>query len=93
MLPPSRSWASATARRTWSSWVVSALTPTTVLPVAADNSAAAAASVALSRASSATLAPSCASTWAMALPMPRLPPVTRARLPLSCRSMVRFLGP
>src|SRR5581483_9469048 len=39
-----------------------------------------------SRATIATLAPSWASTAAMALPIPRLPPVTRAPLPASSRS-------
>ena len=40
-----------------------------------------------SRAAIATSQPSSASARAMALPIPRLPPVTSARLPVSCRSM------
>ena len=37
----------------------------------------------LSRATRSTLAPSAAKTWAMPLPMPRLPPVMTATLPFS----------
>src|SRR5581483_7280460 len=55
-------------------------------------SLAAASSAALSRATMATSTPSRASSLAIALPMPRLPPVTIAVLPLSSRSMGRLLA-
>ena len=55
--------------------------------MAAPSSAAVAASRSGSRAAMATSQPSSESTRAMALPMPRLPPVTSARLPASCRSI------
>src|SRR5581483_5252416 len=50
-------------------------------------SAAVASSGSLRLAQMATSTPSLASNWAMPLPMPSLPPVTSAVLPLSCRSM------
>jgi hypothetical protein len=66
---------------------VSATTPTTVAPVSLTSSAAVAASRSASRARMATEAPSSARPRAIALPMPRLPPVTRARLFRSSRSI------
>ena len=78
---------SATIFFTAASSPVSALMSSTFTPLLPAISLAAAASAALSRATMATLTPSRASSLAMALPMPRLPPVTIAALPLSSRSM------
>ena len=60
-----------------------------VRPLARATSSAAARSASSPRATSATSAPSAASARPTASPMPRLPPVTRARRPVSSRSMVR----
>src|SRR5262245_7359890 len=83
-----------TMLRTAASSPLSQLKASTFTPVAAAISARAASRVARSRATMATLAPSFASAKATALPIPRLPPVTIAALPLSSRSMcappVRF---
>ena len=81
---------SATAFFTAASSPVSALMWITLTLVSRPMSCAAAASAALSRAMMATLTPSLASSRAIALPMPRLPPVTIAALPLSSRSMGVF---
>src|SRR5262245_5131315 len=85
---PKAETTSATMPRTAASSPVSLLKAATFTPVAAAISVRAASSVARSRATMATLAPSFASANAMALPMPRLPPVTMAALPLSSRSML-----
>src|SRR5581483_2560381 len=69
------------------SLVRSAGMATTLRPVALAISAAVASSGSLRLAQMATSTPSLASNWAMPLPMPSLPPVTSAVLPLSCRSM------
>src|SRR5690349_3832736 len=58
-------------------------------PVSLAIAAAAASSGSLRRAQMATSIPSRANTSAMPRPMPSLPPVTRAVLPLSCRSIFR----
>ncbi len=71
------------AARTAASSVVSAARASTRRPWAAASCRAAASSLAGSRASRATSAPSAASALAMAYPMPRLPPVTTARFPVS----------
>src|ERR1700759_4327040 len=56
-------------------------------------SEAVASSTSFLRAQIATSTPSLASAMAMPLPMPSLPPVTSAVLPLNWRSMVRSLMP
>src|SRR5690348_14012049 len=79
--PPSASAARATIASTWARLVTSATRAITRRPVSVASSRAAASSRSLVRATSATSTPSRASSRAMALPMPRLPPVTIARLP------------
>src|SRR5438445_507582 len=85
---------SASSRRVRSAGIAS-----TLRPDSRRISSAAASSTSLRRAQIATSTPSRASTRAMPLPMPRLPPVTSATLPLSCRSIghlardrVRYVG-
>src|SRR5262245_40653118 len=73
---------SASSRR-----VRSAATASTFRPDSRRISSAVASSTSLRRAQIATSAPSRASTRAMPLPIPRLPPVTSATLPPSWRSM------
>src|SRR5215475_10486694 len=85
--PPSRSTAWATARSTCSRLVTSATSGMTLRPVWPSSSRAAASRRSFVRATIATSTPSRASSSAIALPMPRLPPVTSARLPFSPRSM------
>lgn len=75
-----------------SSEPVSPSTATTVEPVAAANSAAVTSSASRPRAATATAHPSSARALATALPIPRLPPVTNARFPASCRSMCAMLA-
>ena len=87
MPAPKAEPASATAWRTELSLVVSPRTPTTLRPVCEASSIAAACKGSADRANRATSTPSWANARAMALPMPRLPPVTKARLPSSCMSM------
>src|SRR6478609_209750 len=70
------------------SLVRSAGMATTVTPVALLISSAVFSSGSMRRAQMATLTPSFASVMAMPLPIPSLPPVMRAHLPLSCRSMI-----
>ena len=85
---PSPANASATIFFTAASSPVSALRCSTLmLLLTRAISAAVFSSAALSRAVMATFTPSRASSSAIALPMPRLPPVTIAVLPLSSRSM------
>ena len=79
--PPSCAAAWATMASTCALLVTSAASGITRRPVSAASSFAAASSVSLVRATMATSTPSRASSRAMALPMPRLPPVTIARLP------------
>src|SRR6185295_10207240 len=85
--PPSCAAACATMPSTWVRLVTSAGMAMTRRPVSVASSPAAASSTSLVRDTIATSAPSRASSRAMALPMPRLPPVTMAFLPLSPRSM------
>src|SRR5215470_1691763 len=73
---------SASSRR-----VRSAAIASTFRPDSRRISSAVASSTSLRRAQIASSAPSRASTRAMPLPIPRLPPVTSATLPPSCRSM------
>ena len=90
---PKAATTSATIFFTAASSPVSELMSSTLTPLLPATSLAAAASAVLSRATMATLTPSRASSLAMALPMPRLPPVTIAVLPLRSRSMGRVLAP
>src|SRR6185437_15004843 len=69
------------------SWRRSATMATILRPVSLAISLAAASSGSLRRAQMATSTPSLASASAMPLPMPSLPPVTSAVLPLSLRSI------
>src|SRR5437764_1114645 len=85
--PPSCCAASATMRSTCSLLVTSAARGTMRRFVSAANSRAVASRSALFRATIATSAPSRANSRAMALPMPRLPPVTIACLSCNPRSM------
>src|SRR5882724_1184864 len=85
--PPRRSAAWATARSTCSLLVTSATSGRTRRPVLPSSSRAVASSWSFERATIATSTPSRASSRAMALPMPRLPPVTSARLPCSPKSI------
>ena len=87
--PPSPATTDAAMSLTdWSS-PVSALTASTVRPEAAATDSRAASRAALSRATRATSHPSAASARPTASPIPRFPPVTIARFPLSSRSMPR----
>src|SRR5712672_1312562 len=85
--PPSCCAASATMRSTCALLVTSAARGTMRRFVSAANSRAVASRSALLRATIATSAPSRANSRAMALPMPRLPPVTIACLSCNPRSM------
>ena len=85
--PPSCCAASATMRSTCSLLVTSAARGTMRRFVSAASSRAVASRSALFRATIATSTPSRANSRAMALPMPRLPPVTIACLPCNPRSM------
>ena len=85
--PPNRSAASATMRSTSALLVTSAASATILRLVSASISRAALSRSLFVRATMATSAPSRASSSAMALPMPLLPPVTIARLPASPRSI------
>ena len=91
-MPPSRSWAVATIARTEASSPVSTVMAWTSRPVAAAISSADSSSAEAVRAATATSQPSAASVHAIALPMPLLPPVTSARLPVSWRSMCSRLA-
>src|SRR5262249_25099020 len=86
--PPSACTAFSTRLATAASSPISATIGTIFRPVAAASSRAVASSGARVRAAIATSTPSAASCSAIALPMPRLPPVTRARLPLSSKSIL-----
>src|SRR5882724_5650558 len=86
--PPNCLAASATMRSTCSRLVTSAGSGITRRPVSAANSRAACSRGSLVRAAMATSTPSRANSWAMALPIPRLPPTTIACLPCSPRSMI-----
>jgi len=85
--PPSCCAASATMRSTCSLLVTSAARGTMRRFVSAANSRAVASRSTLFRATTATSAPSRANSRAMALPIPRLPPVTIACLSCNPRSM------
>ena len=85
--PPKADAASATSLVTSSATPVSARKPMTVAPVAPAISEAAACAASSSRAHSATLTPSAASSRATAYPMPRVPPVTSAFLPAMPKSI------
>src|SRR5215510_13882965 len=84
--PPSCAAAWATILSTCSLLVTSVAMGMTRRPVSAANSCAASSSGPFERAQIATSAPSRASSSAMALPTPRLPPVTIATRPASSRS-------
>jgi hypothetical protein len=84
--PPSSSTARATSALTDSSSPVSVTTGIARLPLRSATSAAAFSSVSWVRAASTTSTPSAARACAIASPMPLLPPVMIARLPVSCRS-------
>ncbi len=86
-IPPSWSRAAWTMAWTEASDAVSTMQTETSAPVSSATERAATWSAASSLAASITVQPSRASCRAQARPMPRDPPVTRARLPLSCRSM------
>src|SRR4051794_1507556 len=86
-MPPSCCAASATIRSTCSLLVTSAARGTMRRFVSAANCRAVASRSAWFRATIATSAPSRANSRAMALPMPRLPPVTIACLSCNPRSM------
>ena len=88
--PPSPSVTAAAIAATDSSSPVSQGSASTVRPEAAASDSRAASSAALSRATSATSHPSAASARATASPMPRFPPVTTARFPVSSRSISRI---
>ena len=83
--PPSAAAAASTNRSTSPGAVTSATTPCAV-PPPARSSASAASSPSAERAQMPTRQPSAASRRALARPMPRLPPVTRAILPARPRS-------
>ncbi len=85
--PPSCCAAAATMRSTCSLLVTSAASGTMRRFVSAASSRAVASRSTLFRATIATSAPSRANSRAMALPMPRLPPVTIACLSCNPRSM------
>ena len=85
--PPSSATQRCTKATTEASSPVSAAMATTLRPLAAASSAAVAASAWASRPAMATSHPSAANARAIALPIPRVPPVTNARLPFSCRSI------
>src|SRR5499427_5005378 len=85
--PPSSATARPTIALTESSEPVSHAMATTRLPVSAVSARAVASRSTGSRATMATVTPSLASSWATALPMPRLPPVTMAVFPRNSRSM------
>src|SRR5580704_12795786 len=85
--PPNCCAASATMRSTCSLLVTSAASGTMRRFVSADSSRAVASRSPLLRATIATSTPSRANSRAMALPIPRLPPVTIACLPCNPRSM------
>src|ERR1051326_2080869 len=84
---PSARWLCSTKFLASASLVRSAGTGTILRPVSLAISDAAASSLSLRRAQIATSTPSRANARAMPLPMPSLPPVTSAALPLSCRSI------
>ncbi len=86
--PPSWAAACATISSTCALLVTSATSGMMRRPVSDASSFAVASSVSFVRATMATSAPSRASSREMALPMPRLPPVTMARLSRSPRSMM-----
>src|SRR5712691_1184607 len=85
--PPSSAAACATIASTCALLATSAAIAMTRPLVSAASSCAAVSSLSFVRATMATSTPSRASSRAMALPMPRLPPVTIACLPRSPRSM------
>src|SRR2546426_6757024 len=91
--PPSWLAAWATMASTCARLVTSAAGGMTRAPVSVLSSLAAASNRSLVRATMATSTPSRASSRAMALPMPRLPPVTIACLPRSPRSIADLLLP
>src|SRR5580693_131751 len=84
--PPSSAAMASTARRSAGVSVTSAAAVATVTGPRSRSRRVAAAKPSASRAMRPTAAPSAASASATAKPMPRLPPVTSARLPLSPRS-------
>src|SRR5215471_5102074 len=81
----------STMRRTDSQLVVSVGTGRIRRPVSCSSSLAASSSASRVLAQRATSTPSLASSRAMALPTPRLAPVTTATLPVSSRSIVKLL--
>ena len=81
--PPSPSMTAAAIAATDASSAVSQGTASTVRPESAARDSRAASSAALSRATSATSQPSATRARATASPIPRFPPVTTARFPLS----------
>src|SRR6185436_17340257 len=84
--PPSRSAAAATQAASAAPSRTSTLTPRT--PPPRPSSAFSVASISpASRAQNSTAAPSSANASTIARPMPRVPPVTSTREPVSCRSM------
>src|SRR5580693_5700643 len=92
--PPNAAATSAAMCRTaWSSPVsqLTVITCPAASPPAASTAFLASSSLAASRATSATCAPSADKAFATASPIPRLPPVTTARFPTSSRSTSRSL--
>ena len=87
--PPSWSALSVTQRRMPSSSATLVACPITVPPRSVSASAAAVTSAAV-RAQNPTAAPSARNVSTMARPMPRVPPVTRARSPCKPRSTCRL---
>ena len=71
--------------------MVSAVMPTTLRPVSRLNSRAVRSRSSALRAQMTTSQPDSANSLAIALPIPRLPPVTMAVLPSSSRSISRTL--
>ena len=90
---PSCAAACSTMRRTAASSPVSQTIGIARRPLAAAISRAASTSGASVRAASTTSTPSAASAAAIALPIPRLPPVMMAARPSSCRSIVCLANP
>src|SRR4051794_4646484 len=89
--PPRAALSAVTMPCTDSSSPVSHAWPTTVRPVAAASSSTAPSIRAWSRAAMPRSTPSRASWRAIAFPMPRLPPVTMARFPVSSKSITGTL--
>jgi hypothetical protein len=90
-IPPSWEVTDATIALTEESSPVSAIAQITRRPLSLATSWAACRSASSPRATSATSTPSAASDRAAANPIPRLPPVTTARRPVSSRSTARSL--